>query len=351
MARPRSDTSPPAPLRLRGAPAALAVAASLAVGAALAPPRASAEGDAPPEHVASLDEEIQKELRRQEELLNQIDREDDLRGALAPSTTAPSAAELETRANPRVAPPEPKLRDLPASVFEQKRATIPGPDGKSRQAVVAHVLDADRDGKPEEVRYFDEKTAQLVRVEQDRDYDGRLDAWSVYAGGALATRELDESGDGKPDAWESYAGGRLASREVDRDGNGTRDAFYAYEGSALVEERHDTKGNGRIDRIVRYQGGRIAVVEEDRDGNGAIDAWSRYGVDAGGAEVVVKVERDTKGSGKPDVFESFDQQDGKTVLVRREEDVNQDGTPDIVSIYDKGKLVKREISDPSLTPL
>jgi len=301
---------------------------------------------------ASLEDEIQKELERQEELLEQIDRQEGASVAPAPeATAAPDAAALSTKANPRIAPTEPKLRELPTSVFDEKHTSMPTPDGKGKQAVVAHTLDADRDGKPEEVRYFDEKTAQLVRVDEDRDYDGRIDAWNTYAAGVLATRQLDESGDGKVDAWETYAGGRMTSREVDRDGNGTRDAFYVYTSGALVEERHDTKGNGKIDRVVKYQGGHIAVVEEDRDADGQLDAWSRYAVEPGGNEVVVKVERDTKGDGKADTFEDFAQQDGKTVLTRREEDVNQDGTPDIVSIYDKGKLVKREISDPALTPL
>jgi hypothetical protein len=299
---------------------------------------------------ASLEDEIQQELKRQEELLNQIDNEEGARPAPA-SPNAPSAADVATKANPRVAPSEPKLRDLPASVFEEKHTTIPTADGKGKQAVLARKLDADRDGKPEEVRYFDEKTAQLVRVEEDRDYDGRIDAWDRYTNGVLTSREVDENGDGKVDAWETYAGGRMTSREVDRDGNGSRDAFYVYSGGALVEERHDTKGSGKIDRIVHYSGGHITTVDEDRDGNGQIDAWSHYAVDPNGNEVVVKVERDSKGDGKPDVFETYEQQDGKTALVRREEDVNQDGTPDIVSIYDKGKLVKREISDPALTPL
>jgi hypothetical protein len=308
------------------------------------------EIDAELDRQASLEDEIQQELKRQEELLNQIDNEE---GARAPATTeAPSAADVATKANPRVAPSEPKLRDLPASVFEEKHTTIQAADGKGKQSVLARRLDADRDGKPEEVRYFDEKTAQLVYVEEDRDYDGRIDAWDNYTNGALASRDIDENGDGKVDAWETYSGGRMTSREVDRDGNGTRDAFYIYSGGALVEERHDTKGSGKIDRIVHYAGGHITTVDEDRDGNGQIDAWSHYAVDpTTGSEVVVKVERDSKGDGKPDVFETYEQQGGKTNLVRREEDVNQDGTSDIVSIYDKGKLVKREISDPALTPL
>jgi hypothetical protein len=63
---------------------------------------------------------------------------------------------------------------------------------------------------------------------------------------------------------------------------------------------------------------------------------------------VVRVDRDTGGDGKADSFESFEQQDDKTVLVRREEDKKQDGTPDVISIYDNGKLVTKEINDPSV---
>ena len=302
-----------------------------------------------PQH-ASVEDEIQRELQRQEELLRQIDREQTTRDA-SRASVAPTEAEVAVASDPRSAPIAPRLRELPDSVFDEKSASILGPDGKGKRSVLARTLDADRDGHPEEVRYFDEKTKQLVRVEEDRDYDGRLDVWSRYEGGVLTERELDENGDGKPDAWERYGNGRMVSREVDRDGNGVRDAFYLYQGDALVEERHDTKGNGRIDRIVRYQGRHLSRTEEDRDGNGQIDAWSTYALDAGGAEIVVRVERDTKSDGKPDVFEDFEQQGGKTVLTRREEDVNQDGTADVISTYDKGKLVKREITDPSLMPL
>jgi len=39
------------------------------------------------------------------------------------------------------------------------------------------------------------------------------------------------------------------------------------------------------------------------------------------------------------------------VLVKREEDLNGDGKIDVTSIYQNGKLVKREIADPALTPL
>ena len=320
--------------------------AGVLLALALSGPRAVRAED-PPLQQASVEDEIQRELRRQEELLRQIDNETTTRDA-SRSSVAPSDDELSARTDPRSAPPAPRLRDLPASVFEEKFASIPEADGKGKRSVIARSLDADRDGKPEEVRYLDEKSKQLVRVDEDRDYDGRIDVWMLFEGGAPVSRDLDENGDGKPDAWERYANGRMVSREVDRDGNGARDAFYVYQGDALVEERHDTKGDGSIDRIVHYSGRHLTRTEEDRSGDGAIDTWSSYGLDERGREVVVRVERDTQGDGKPDSFESFEQQDDKTVLVRREEDKNQDGTPDVISIYDKGKLVKKEINDPSV---
>ena len=51
------------------------------------------------------------------------------------------------------------------------------------------------------------------------------------------------------------------------------------------------------------------------------------------------------------MLETYVEQDGRAVLARREEDKNGDGEMDIKSIYENGRLVRREISDPSLVPL
>jgi hypothetical protein len=319
---------------------------------------------------ASLESDIQDELKRQETLLKQIDQQDGTKGTTKsgaaksgsnaatrpgqPGAATPSAEDIAEKADPRVAPHAPKARDLPESIFDEKRVTIAagqwGPDTK-KQTVIARSLDADRDGHPEEVRYFDEKSGQLLRIEDDRDYDGRIDSWTTYTNGAVTERDLDENHDGKPDVWEHYQNGVMTAREVDRDGNGAKDAFYTYQGGSLVEERHDQNGDGKIDRIVHYQDRRLVSVEEDRNHDGKMDTWSTYGTGPKGEEVVVRVEKDTKGTGKPDTFETYAQEDGKTVLVKREEDVNGDGKIDITSLYEKGKLVKREIADPALTPL
>jgi hypothetical protein len=301
-----------------------------------------------------LETQIDEELKRQEELLEQIEREEAERAAREKAGAPPATdgGDLETRADPRAAPSAPRERDIPLAVFERQGAEIPkGEWGNDRKLEVERLtLDADEDGKPEEVRFLDQRTGQLVRREEDRNYDGRIDAWSRYEGGVLVERTLDESGDGAVDVWETYAAGLMTASEKDRDGDGTRDAFYRYAGGDLVEERHDTSGDGKVDRTLSYQGRRLARAEEDRDGDGRADTWTTY-TEVGGQEFPVRIEKDTSGRGKADTFETYEQRDGKTVIARREEDKNGDGVIDVTSIYEDGKLKRREVSDPDLVPL
>jgi hypothetical protein len=325
----------------------LLVAASLA-GSALAEPGSiadeAARGDA-------LESEIEAELRRQEELMQQIDGPGS--AVVRGSPERPDDASLAERADPRVAPRAPRERALPLAIFDRDTATLPAGtwEGQSRELeLVVRSLDADQDGKPEQIRYFDERSGELLRMEQDRDYDGDIDTWSTFAAGELARRLLDTNDDGEPDAWEEYRGDRMTAREVDRDGDGTRDAFYSYQGDSLVEEKHDADNDGAFDLIVSYAARLRTKVVEDRDRDGRPDSWTFYR-EHDGDEVVVRIERDSDGSGKPDVFETYTIVDGEPVLAKREEDKNQDGSIDITSIYENGKLVKREISDPSLVPL
>ena len=107
---------------------------------------------------------------------------------------AGSEVDLETRADPRSAPTAPRERDIPTAVFERESVEIPkGRWGNDRKLEVEQLsLDADEDGKPEELRFVDQRTGQLVRREEDRNYDGSIDAWSRYESGVLVERTLDE---------------------------------------------------------------------------------------------------------------------------------------------------------------
>lgn len=296
-----------------------------------------------------LEQQIQDELKRQEDLLKKVDKDAKTQ---TPPPANPNAKQTLQETDPRIAPSAPKDRDIPEALFAETRVTIPkGAWGDNPKLdVIKKSLDADRDGKPEEIRYCDPTTGQILRKEEDRNYDGTIDAWTTYQNGVVVARELDENGDGKPDVWEKYANGRMTSREVDRKGDGKPDAFYLFEGDSLVEERHDTQHSGKIDLVIYYQNRKRVRSEEDQNHDGRMDTWTYYAV-VDGNEVVTRIERDTKGKGKPDTFESFAQQNGKTVLVKREEDTNGDGKIDITSYYENGKLVRREVADPALMPL
>ena len=90
--------------------------------------------------------------------------------------------------------------------------------------------------------------------------------------------------------------------------------------------------------------------EEDRDKDGRMDTWTVFQV-VEGKEAIARIERDQKGRGKPDLFETYHTVAGKSELEKREEDVNGDGSVDVISVYEGGKLVRREVTDPALLPL
>jgi hypothetical protein len=257
------------------------------------------------------------------------------------------AVELD-EANPRFAPGLPEERELPIAIFEHEDASIPAGTwgNRKRLKVVRLTLDADGDGVPELTRYLDAESDLQIRREEDRNYDGVIDAWSDYEWGEVVARVLDSNNDGNPDVWERYRKGRMGSREVDRDDDGVRDAFYRFDGDSLAEERHDSDNDGRVDLIILYEDRMRVSAEEDTNTNGRMDTWTTY-ITVGRQEVIARIERDTRGEGSVTVVEIFDTDTGQAVIARKDEDLNGDGEIDIVSIYQAGRLVRREISDPS----
>jgi len=301
----------------------------------------------------TLESEIEEELARQEELLHQIDQQEQVqRSAAAAIAPTLSDEELAAQLDPRAAPKTPTDRDLPRAIFEEEEVVIEkGKWGnKTKLTMIKRSLDADRDGKPEQVRYFDPKTGLIIRKVQDRDYDGKPDTWHVYRDGKVVSRTLDTNADGKPDIWETYSGSRMTSRQIDRDNDGVKDAFYTYRGTNLTEEKHDVNNDGKIDLIVIYKNRKRVSTAEDTDKDGAMDSWTEYDV-VGEKEVISRIEKDTNSDGIRDVFEFYSTGNGRPELAKREEDKDGDGEVDIISIYENGRLVRREINDPNLVPL
>ena len=290
--------------------------------------------------------EIDAELKRQEVLQRSRDLAEIGRALNGPPA---SDEELDQRADPRIAPKAPADRDLPVAIFDSEEIEAPpGAFGNSGpMLVIKRSLDADRDGNPEQIRYIDKGTGEMIRKEADRDYDGVLDTWQTYGGDWLDERTLDTNNDGRVDTWEKYWGGLMIKRVIDRNGNGGKDAFYTFSDGSLVEERHDRNDDGQPDLIVTYQRRQKTRSREDRSGDGRIDTWTTYAV-VGGVELPAAVKRDSNASGKIDIIDQFETSSGKPILAKREEDTNGDGVIDVTSTYRNGKLYRRELADPTL---
>lgn len=78
--------------------------------------------------------------------------------------------------------------------------------------------DFDRDGRPDEIDYFE--AGALVRKERETNFDNKLDTWDYYEGGVLARRERDSNGDKIVDQWWKFDPTRPRCAIVTSDLNG-----------------------------------------------------------------------------------------------------------------------------------
>ena len=107
----------------------------------------------------------------------------------------------------------------------------------------------------------------------------------------------------------------MVRREVDTKQLGRPDTVYFYDNDKIVREERDEAGLGSITYRAIYQNGRLAKIEKDTNGGGRPDLWIYY---------------DTS-------------QDGEIVL-KEERDLNGDGIADLWAYYENGRLVRRDVS-------
>ncbi|HVP28134.1 MAG TPA: hypothetical protein VMW35_03120 [Myxococcota bacterium] len=148
------------------------------------------------------------------------------------------------------------------------------------------------DGRALASWYFDTATGEPVLREEDRNHDGRPETWALWHDGRRSEVYEDRSGSGRPDTRVLLApDGSVARIEMTSGPSGAPSRIFEYGSGRLVSESRDTDGDGRLDR-----------------------------------------------------FEKFDA-DG--VVTERAQDLDGDGTIDVRSFYAKGKLVRREVTDPA----
>ncbi|MGE4609637.1 MAG: hypothetical protein AAEJ52_23115 [Myxococcota bacterium] len=296
----------------------------------------------------ALDREIEEELRRRQEALDRRSADTSDRATIDSLITGEHLAE---RANPRIAPRAPANSVSRDSLTVEPVAIVAGSWGNTETLEVDRGFQDDNgDGVPERILFFGTGTDTLLRLEEDSNGDGHVDTWQSYEGGELTRRLRDTDADGAVDVWEEYRDARMIGRTLDRDHDDVADTFFEYRGDALAEERHDSDNDGRIDQLVRYENLFRISSEVDQDRDGATDTWITYGISRG-EEVVVRVERSSRGAGPADIFETYDTTTGKSILSKREEDSDGDGSIDVTSLYEDGKLVQREVTHSEAQPL
>jgi len=167
---------------------------------------------------------------------------------------------------------------------------------------------------------YDKQSGKLTQLAYDSDHDGRPDTWTDMDGTRPLRTRIDRNGDGKVDRWEEYdESGALAKVGFSTRDNGIADAWV----SAHRE--------GPLERV------EISSTADER----RIDRWEYYDVSRPGRDrdrVLVRVEVDTVGDGKPHRWESY--RDGALETVAFDED--GDGIPDRRLTYGPSGLARIE---------
>jgi len=138
------------------------------------------------------------------------------------------------------------------------------------------VVDGATDGRPNIFSYMD--GPKFVRVEIDKDEDGKIDRWEYYGADQRIERVgVSRLNDGVADAWVFEApDGTIGRMEISTRRDGKPDRFEFYEKGAIVRAEQDTNGDGRLDKWELYKGGALTAVSFDTKGTGSPDTTINY---------------------------------------------------------------------------
>ncbi|MBI3322435.1 MAG: hypothetical protein HYZ94_02000 [Candidatus Omnitrophica bacterium] len=135
--------------------------------------------------------------------------------------------------------------------------------------------DTDGDGKPDQWKVF--QGDLLVRMERDRDQNGKPEVWVHYERYTIPPKEGEEGG-------QPRTSSRPSRSEVDRDGNGTPDIVRFMKEGRPEREQADLNLDGKPDAWAYYKEGVKEFMIMDKNHDGRPDAWFYYGQGGGKLE-------------------------------------------------------------------
>jgi hypothetical protein len=144
---------------------------------------------------------------------------------------------------------------------------------------------------------YDPTTGKLTLLKYDSNANGVVDTWSYMDGARLLRIEIDKDEDGKIDRWEHYGDDRkLVKVGFSRQMDGREDAWsYAAPDGSIERIEVSTRRDGKVTRVEHYRNDVIVAAEEDTDEDGRPDKWETYE----GTRLAM-VAFDTRHRGAPD---------------------------------------------------
>lgn len=143
---------------------------------------------------------------------------------------------------------------------------------------------------------YHQETGALTLLKHDADQNGVVDTVSVMQGPRIVRIDIDRDQDGRIDRWEHYGPSQTLERVgFSRARDGREDAWsYADASGRIIRVEIDTRRDGRVSRTEHYEAGSLVRAEEDSDGDGRTDRWDVY---VGGR--LARVSYDTAQTGAP----------------------------------------------------
>jgi Putative prokaryotic signal transducing protein len=129
-------------------------------------------------------------------------------------------------------------------------------------------------GVPGVFRYYDHD--KLVRVEEDRNYDGKIDIWRKYVAGKWSSTAFDDNFDGKPDKWIICKGRWSWVERIDTDFDGTPDVTIYVVNDMFQREDWHPKGSKIIERREVYKNGLLKEILTDTNHDGVFNLKTTY---------------------------------------------------------------------------
>lgn len=142
---------------------------------------------------------------------------------------------------------------------------------------------------------YDPKTGKLTKLSADLNRNGTPDTWTYMDGARTIRTEQDKNEDGRIDRWEYLnPDGTLQRATMSASGDpGKLTRWETYEQGILVLVEEDTNGDGRPDKWEKHRGAAIVSVEFDLNFDGVADQRLTYGPEG----TVVSIETGPDGQG------------------------------------------------------